>query len=335
MKTRREFLHTAITTTAAASLAESVLAATDNPPGAGIPTRPLGDTGERVSILCLGGWHIARAKDENESIRIMHAALDEGITFFDNAWDYHDGGSEEVMGKALASGGRRKKTFLMTKNCERDYAGSMRNLEESLRRLRTDYLDLWQFHEMNFDNDPDWVFEKGGMKAALEAQKAGKVRYIGFTGHKDPRLHLKMIGKPYAWATAQMPINVMDAHYRSFQNRVVPVCLEKKIGVIGMKSLGGGFPKAPIPMKAGVSGPDCIRYALTQPVSTLVVGVTSMEDLGQAIGVARNFKPMSEKEMAGLKARVRTVAGDGRFELFKSTNTFEGAHHRRQHGFAT
>ena len=166
------------------------------------------------------------------------------------------------MGKALASGGRRKKTFLMTKNCERDYAGSMRNLEESLRRLRTDYLDLWQFHEMNFDNDPEWVFEKGGMKAALEAQKAGKVRYIGFTGHKDPRLHLKMIGKSYKWATSQMPINIMDAHYRSFQNRVVPVCLEKKIGVIGMKSLGGGFPKAPIPMKAGVSGPDCIRYAV-------------------------------------------------------------------------
>ncbi|MCZ6515561.1 MAG: aldo/keto reductase, partial [Acidobacteria bacterium] len=168
MKTRREFLHTAITTTAAASLAKSVLAATDNPSGAGIPTRPLGDTGERVSILCLGGWHIGAVKEENEAVRIMHAALDEGMTFFDNAWDYHDGGSEEVMGKALASGGRRKKTFLMTKNCERDYAGSMRNLDESLRRLRTDYLDLWQFHEMNFDNDPKWVFEKGGMKAALE-----------------------------------------------------------------------------------------------------------------------------------------------------------------------
>ncbi len=335
MKTRREFLHTAITTTAAASLAESVLAATDNPPGAGIPTRPLGDTGERVSILCLGGWHIGAVKEENEAVRIMHAALDEGMSFFDNAWDYHDGGSEEVMGKALASGGRRKKTFLMTKNCERDYAGSMRNLDESLRRLRTDYLDLWQFHEMNFDNDPDWVFEKGGMKAALEAQKAGKVRYIGFTGHKDPRLHLKMIGKPYKWAASQMPINVMDAHYRSFQNRVVPVCLEKKIGVIGMKSLGGGSPKAPIPMKAGVSGPDCIRYALSLPISTLVVGITSMEDLRQSLNVGRNFKPMSEKEMAGLKARVRTVAGDGRFELFKSTNTFEGVHHRRQHGFAT
>ncbi len=336
MKTRRAFLHAAITTAAAASLAESVLAATDNhPPGAGIPTRPLGDTGERVSILCLGGWHIGAVKDESEAIRIMHAALDEGITFFDNAWDYHDGGSEEVMGKALASGGRRKKTFLMTKNCEQDYAGSQKDLEDSLRRLRTDYLDLWQFHEMNYDNDPDWVFEKGGFKAAMEAQKAGKVRYIGFTGHKDPSIHLKMLGKPYHWAGAQMPINIMDAHYRSFQNQVVPVCLTRKVGVIGMKSLGGGSPKGRIPDQGGVSAPDCIRYALSQPVSTLVVGLMSMDDLRQSIGVARDFKPMAEKEMAELRDRVRTVATDGRHELFKSTKNFDGPHHRRQHGFAT
>ena len=177
--------------------------------------------------------------------------------------------------------------------------------------------------------------EKGGLKLALEAQKAGKVRYIGFTGHKDPIIHLKMLGKPYHWAGAQMPINVMDAHYRSFAKQVVPVCLQKKIGVIGMKSLGGGFPKAPIPMKAGISGPDCIRYALSHPISSLVVGITSMEDLRQAIGVARDFKPMPEKEMAELRDRVRTVATDGRHELFKSTKNFDGPHHRRQHGFAT
>ena len=334
-QSRRQFMQTALATATALSLADQILAETQTTNGQGIPTRPLGNTGERVSILCLGGWHIARASDEAESIRIMHAAVDEGITFFDNAWDYHDGGSEEMMGKALADGSRRKKVFLMTKNCERDYAGSMKNLEESLRRLRTDYLDLWQFHEMNYDNDPDWVFEKGGLKLALEAQKAGKVRYIGFTGHKDPIIHLKMLGKPYHWAGAQMPINVMDAHYRSFAKQVVPVCLQKKIGVIGMKSLGGGFPKAPIPMKAGISGPDCIRYALSHPISSLVVGITSMEDLRQSLNVGRNFKPMIEKEMAGLQARVRTVATDGRHELFKTTKNFDGPHHRRQHGFAT
>ena len=334
-QSRRKFMQTALTTATALSLADQILAQTQTTNGRGIPTRPLGNTGERVSILCLGGWHIARASDQAESIRIMHAAVDEGVTFFDNAWDYHDGGSEEMMGKALADGSRRKKVFLMTKNCERDYAGSMKNLEESLRRLRTDYLDLWQFHEMNYDNDPDWVFEKGGLKLALEAQKAGKVRYIGFTGHKDPIIHLKMLGKPYHWAGAQMPINIMDAHYRSFENQVVPVCLTRKVGVIGMKSLGGGSPKGRIPDQGGVSAPDCIRYSLSQPVSTLVVGLQSMDDLRQSIGVARDFKPMPEKEMAELRDRVRTVATDGRHELFKSTKNFDGPHHRRQHGFAT
>ena len=169
----------------------------------------------------------------------MHAAIDEGLTFFDNCWDYHDGGSEEIMGRALADG-RRDKVFLMTKNCERDYAGSMKCLDDSLRRLRTDRIDLWQFHEIIYDNDPDWVFEKGGLKAAIEARKAGKVRYIGFTGHKDPRIHLAMLAKPFEWDTCQMPVNVLDVHYRSFQKQVVPVCLKKKVGVIGMKGFGGG-----------------------------------------------------------------------------------------------
>jgi aryl-alcohol dehydrogenase-like predicted oxidoreductase len=330
---RREFMHSALGAVTALSLADQVLAGTLTPTGGGVPTRPLGDTGERVSILCLGGWHIAAATDETESIRIMHAALDQGMTFFDNAWDYHDGYSEEIMGKALAEGGRRKKTFLMTKNCERDYAGSNRSLDDSLRRLRTDYLDLWQFHEMVYDNDPDWVFEKGGLKAALEAQKAGKVRYIGFTGHKDPIIHLKMLNKPYHWASSQMPINVMDAHYRSFEKQVVPVCMKKKVGVIGMKSMGGGHPKGRFPDKAGVSPTACIHYALSLPVSTLVVGVTSMAQLNKALGVARDFKPMAEKEKTALLAKVRPEATDGRHELFKSTKKFDGPHHRRQHGF--
>lgn len=330
---RREFFHSLLGSALAASMAESVLAQTQAGAG-GIPTRVLGRTNERVSILCLGGWHIGAASSKEESFRIMHAAIDQGINFFDNAWDYHDGKSEEWMGEGLAQGGKRNKVFLMTKNCERDYAGSLKDLDDSLRRLRTDHLDLWQFHEMVYDSDPDWVFEKGGLKAALEARKAGKVRYIGFTGHKDPRIHLKMLGKDFAWDTAQMPINVLDAHYRSFQKQVVPVCLEKKVGVIGMKSLAGGSPRGRIPAMAGVTAPDCIRYALSLPVTALVVGVQTMDDLKQDIAVARNFKPMSDADKATLLARVKDVATDGRHELFKSTQTFDGVHHRKQHGFA-
>ena len=330
---RRGFFELVFGSALAAAFAEDVIAKT-SAGSTGIPTRVLGRTKERVSILCLGGWHIGSVKEKDESIRIMHAAIDEGITFFDNAWDYHNGRSEEWMGEALAVGGKRDKVFLMTKNCERDYAGSMKNLEESLKRLRTDHLDLWQFHEMVYDSDPDWVMEKGGLKAALEARKAGKVRYIGFTGHKDPRIHLKMLGKDHPWDTAQMPINVMDFHYRSFQKLVVPVCLNKRVGVIGMKSLGGGSPRGRIPTEAGVSAQECIRYALSLPVATVVVGIDSMEVLKQDVDIARGFKPMPESEKATLLSRVREEAGDGRHELFKSTQTFDGPHHRRQHNFA-
>jgi predicted aldo/keto reductase-like oxidoreductase len=263
----------------------------------------------------------------------MQAALDEGITFFDNAWDYHDGRSEELMGRALAEGGRRDKVFLMTKNCERDYEGSQRCLEDSLRRLRTDHVDLWQFHEMVYDNDPDWVFEKGGIKAAMDARKAGKVRFIGFTGHKHPNIHLKMLGKPFDWDTAQMPINVMDAHYRSFQGQVVPVCLEKKVGVIGMKGYGGSAPEG-IMAKSGLTVAEAYRYSLSQPVSAQVVGLMSLDQLKQATTMARSFTPMSATEQAALRDRIRDVAGDGRYELFKSTVVFDGPHHRKQHGFA-
>jgi uncharacterized protein len=330
--TRRDFLKQAAVGTTLAALAEEVLAQTSAASATGLPTRVLGRTGQRVSILCIGGWHIGAIKDDAESIRLMQAALDEGITFFDNAWDYHDGRSEELMGRALAEGGRRDKVFLMTKNCERDYDGSMKCLEDSLRRLRTDHLDLWQFHEMVYDNDPDWVFEKGGIKAAMDARKAGKVRYIGFTGHKDPRIHLKMLGKPFDWDSAQMPINVMDAHYRSFQNQVVPVCLEKKVGVIGMKGYGGSSPEG-IMAKSGLSVAEAYRYSLSTPVTTQVVGLMSLDHLKQAVALARSFTPMSEAERTALVARVRDMAGDGRYELFKSTVTFDGPHHRKQHGF--
>ena len=328
--TRRQFI---TRTASAAVLADRVIAQTTPASATGIPRRPLGRTAQQVSIICLGGWHVGAVKDHNEAIRIMHAAIDEGINFFDNCWDYHNGHAEEIMGKALSSGGRRKKVVLMTKNCERDYAGSMKDLEDSLRRLQTDYLDLWQFHELVYDNDPDWVFEKGGIKAAIEAKKQGKVRFIGFTGHKDPLIHLKMLGKPHPWDTAQMPINVMDAHYRSFQKEVVPVCLKKNVGVIGMKGLAGGYPNGRLPSQAGLTVEECYRYCLSLPVAAQVMGINTMEQLKQDVAIARNFKPMTEAEKMALVARVKDVAGDGRHELFKSTKQFDGPHHRRQHGF--
>jgi uncharacterized protein len=315
-------------------LAQTVLSQTSPASATGIPTRILGRTGERVSILCLGGWHVAAIADEAEGIRVMHAAVDEGINFFDTCWDYQDGGSEERLGKGLAMDSRRDKVFLMSKNCERDYQGSLKCLDDSLRRLRTDHLDLWQFHELVYDNDPDWIFERGGIRAAIEARQAGKVRFIGFTGHKDPSIHLKMLAKPHQWDTAQMPINIMDAQYRSFQHRVVPVCLENQVGVIGMKGLGGGFPNGRFLEKTNLTVEECYRYCLSQPISSQVIGVTSMEQLKQDIAIARNFQPMSTSEKKALYARFQDEATDGRHELFKSSTRFDGPHHRLQHGFA-
>lgn len=326
--TRRDFLKQAAAGATLAALAEEVLAQTTSASATGMPTRVLGRTGERVSIVCLGGWHLGSIKDDAAAVRLVQTAIDEGMTFLDNCWDYHDGRSEELMGRGLE--GRRDKAFVMTKNCERDYAGSMRCLDDSLRRLRTDRIDLWQFHEMVYDNDPDWVFEKGGIKAAREAQKAGKVRFIGFTGHKDPRIHLKMLGKPHDWDAALMPINVLDAHYRSFQNEVVPVCLKKNVGVIGMKGFGGGDG---IARAAGLTPAEAYRYSLSLPVASQVIGMTSQEQLEQNVALARDFKPLSEAERTALVERVKAVATDGRFELFKSSQTFDGPHHRRQHGF--
>ncbi len=299
----------------------------------GLPMRRFGRTEERVSLMCLGGWHIGKPED-SEAIRIMHAAIDEGVNFFDNAWDYHDGHSEEVMGKALVIGGKRKKVFLMSKDCERDYTGSLRCLDDSLRRLQTDYLDLWQFHECVYDNDPDWIFERGAIRAAVEAQQAGKVRYIGFTGHKDPRIHLKMLEKPYQWDASLMPINVMDAHYRSFLNEVVPACHERGVAVLGMKGLGGGYPEGAFLSKAGLGLEECYRFALSQPIASQVMGITSMEQLLQNVKLVRGFVPMAADEQKRLLDKVLAVAADGRFETFKSTNQHDGPHHRKQHGFA-
>jgi uncharacterized protein len=301
-----------------------------------IPTRPLGKIGANVSIICLGGWHIGSVKDDAEAERIMHAAIDHGVTFFDNAWDYHDGRSEELMGKAIATGGRRQKIFLMTKNCGRDAATSRQHLEDSLRRLQTDVIDLWQFHEINYDNDPDWIVERGALAVALEAQKAGKVRFLGFTGHKAPHIFLKMLGKHDNWDTCQLPVNVCDYFYRSSIHEVIPELKKKNVAAIGMKSLGGGNAESGGKIVAGgaATADECIRFALSQEIAALVVGVDSMSVLMQDVAIADNFKPMPKDETEALLARVKTVAGDGRLEPSKSTQLYDGPYHRRQHGFA-
>ena len=296
-----------------------------------LPTRPLGKTGERVSIIGLGGFSIGTVKDDAEAIKIVHAAIDEGITFFDNAWDYNGGRSEELMGKGLATGGRRDKVFLMTKNCERDAAGTRKCLEESLRRLKTDRLDLWMFHEINYDNDPDWVIEKGGLAEALKAQKAGKVRFLGFTGHKSPHIHLSMLTK-HNWDAVLMPVNVCDWHYRSFTHQVLPKLNEANIGALAMKSLGGGQDhKGRLVVEKVCTAEEARRFALSQPISCLICGIDSMEVLKQDVGIARSFKPMTDAEREQLLAKVKSVATDGRHERFKSTQFFDSEYHKKQH----
>jgi predicted aldo/keto reductase-like oxidoreductase len=323
---RREFLKAAAAGLALAAVDSTVLASQEDSPD-GVPKRALGRTGEKVSIVGMGGWHIASIP-EADGIAIMHEAIDNGMTFFDNAWDYHDGGAEEVMGKALATGGRRDRVFLMTKNCARDYEGSKKHLEDSLRRLRTDRLDLWQFHEINYPKDPDWIFDRGALKAALEAKKEGKVRHIGFTAHKDIDHVKKMLGKPFDWETVQMPINIMDAHYRSFQKTIVPECNRRRIGVIGMKSLACGV----LPKEAGIAADVCRRYALSLPISTLVCGITSRENLKQDLAVARGFRPMVPADIERLLAETKEAGKDGRYERFKTTKQYDGPYHRAQHG---
>ncbi len=311
-------------------LAERAMAQQPSP--AGLPTRRLGKTNEQVSILCLGGAHLGRVglKDEPEALRIFDAAVDNGVRFIDNAWAYNDGYSEVLVGKAMRPG-VREKLFLMTKNTGRDYDRSKSCLDDSLRRLKTDYLDLWQFHETNYDNDPDWVFDRRGIDYALEAQQAGKVRYIGFTGHKDPRILNKMLGKGDAFDTAQMPINMMDYFYRSFFHETLPLCLAKDMGVLGMKTLGGGVGIAKIPDDTSITAEQCLRYALSQPIATAVRGWTKMEHLEADLAVARDFKPMNSEELRSLLAIAETEAGDGRHEQFKSTRRFDNPIYREMH----
>ncbi len=330
-ETRREFLQTGAAVAAGVALAGTGTAE-EKKPGEGIPTRPLGKTGVNVSILCLGGWHIGDVKDKAEAVKIMHTAIDEGVTFFDNCWDYHDGGSEEIMGKALGadSGKWRKKVFLMTKVCSRKGPELRKQVEESLKRLQTDVIDLMQMHEINWDNDPEWVVEQGGLAELLKMQKEGKVKFVGFTGHKSPHIHLKMM-PVHKWDTVQCPINVCDHFYRSFAQQVIPAAKKQGTAVIGMKSLGGGKGKI---VKDGVAtAEECIRFAMSQDVAAVVSGMDSMEVLKKNIAIARNFKPIEGDELQKLLAKVKPHAGDGRHERFKSTIDFDGPYHRKQHGF--
>lgn len=329
---RREFLQAGVAGVAAVGLASNAVA-DDRKNEGGIPVRPLGRTGEMVSLLGLGGFSSTDPKklSEAESLKLIQRAVHEGVTFLDNAWDYNDGVSEERMGKALHEGKFRDKVFLMTKCCGRTAKDAQSNLEDSLRRLRTDHIDLWQFHEMCYDNDPDWIFEEdGAIHTALKALKEGKVRYLGFTGHKDPSIHLKMLAKPYDWAAQQMPLNVMDANYRSFQKQVLPELNRRGIGCIGMKSLGGA---GDIVSKAGVPVDQALNYVFSLPISTLVSGIDSEKVLDQNLKIVREYRPMGDEERHALEAKYLRVAGDGRFELFKSAKTYDGPVHQKQHGF--
>jgi aryl-alcohol dehydrogenase-like predicted oxidoreductase len=286
--------------------------------------RTLGRTGERVSAVGLGGWHIGLPHvDEQLSLRIVRHAIDEGISFLDNSWDYNDGASEIRMGKALRDG-YRDKVFLMTKIDGRSKREAIRQLDESLRRLQTDHIDLVQHHEVIRFDDPHRVFDDEGSNAALiEARQAGKLRYIGFTGHKDPQIHLHMLEVAsehgFVFDTAQMPLNVMDAHYRSFAKLVVPELLRQGIGVLGMKSIGNG-----ILLKSNtVTAVECLRYALNLPTSVVITGCDSMQVLEQALDVGKTFRPMSDAEVDALLAKTRPAAARGEFELFKTTSIFD------------
>ncbi len=297
-----------------------------------VPLRPFGrHTNVSVSALGLGGYHLGAVKSVRESIRLIHAAVDAGVTFLDNAWEYHEHESEVRMGRAIED--RRERVFLMTKVCThgRDAHVAMRQLEESLRRLKTDYLDLWQVHECAYYNDPDMHFARGGVIEALDrAKREGKVRFVGFTGHKDPEIHLRMLSFGYPFDSCQMPLNVFDASFRSFEQRVLPELHRQRIAPIGMKSLCGS---AKAVKRKVVRVEDGLRYAMSLPVATTVSGIDSMRVLKQNLEVASEFKPFTSDQMERLRHRLASVAADGRFELYKTTAQHEGDEGRAQHSF--
>jgi predicted aldo/keto reductase-like oxidoreductase len=323
---RRDFLKKATATTVVSSLASRISHAAD----AAIPYRTLGRSGEKVSIVGLGGYHIGMQSDEQESIRIIRTALDNGVNFLDNCWDYNGGKSEERMGKALRDG-YRQKAFLMTKIDGQTRKAATQQLDESLRRLQTDHIDLLQFHEVIRDTDPARIFGAGGgMEAVVEARKQGKVRYIGFTGHKSPDIHAKMLETGFAhqftFDAVQMPLNVMDAHYNSFEKKVLPILVKHGIGVLGMKPMGDG-----IILKSKTATPiECLHYSMSLPTSVVITGCESLPILQQALEAARTFKPMQQDEVAKLLARTSPAAIKGEFELYKTTHNFDGTYQNPQ-----
>jgi len=290
-----------------------------------MPVRTLGRTGWKVSLIGLGGWHLGfKFIDEELSIRIIRTAIDNGINFMDNCWDYNEGASEERMGKALKDG-YRDRVFLMTKIDGRTKKDAAKQLDESLKRMQTDHIDLVQHHEILRFEDPHRIFAREGANAALlEAREAGKISFIGFTGHKDPQIHMHMLDvareNDFQFDTVQMPLNVMDAHYRSFEKIVLPRLVEEKIGVLAMKTLANGT----ILESKTVSAIECLQYAMNLPVSVVITGCQSMENLEQALTAARTFKPMSAEEVKGILDKTAEAASRGKYELFKTTSIYDG-----------
>src|ERR1035438_10145284 len=324
---RREFVGMAVAATVAAG-AENLAWAVDTKME--MADRTLGRTGEKVSMMGLGGYHIGVQKDEQEGIRIIRTAIDNGVNFLDNCWDYNGGESEVRMGKALRDG-YRQRAFLMTKIDGRTRKAATEQLEESLRRLQTDHIDLLQFHEIIRMGDPEKVFAPGaGMEAIVEARKAGKVRYIGFTGHKSPDIHLKMLetadAHGFHFDSVQMPLNVMDAHFNSFGKKVLPMLVNKEIGVLGMKPMGSGWI-----LRSNVVKPEeCLHYAMNLPTSVVITGCDSLEILNSSLNAARSFRPMGESQVAELLAKTADSARDGKFEGYKTTDNFDGTGHNPQ-----
>jgi predicted aldo/keto reductase-like oxidoreductase len=292
----------------------------------GIPYRTLGRSREKVSLIGLGGYHLGNQADPQESIRIIRTGLDAGVNFLDNCWDYNGGESEIRMGDALRDG-YRQKAFLMSKIDGRTKASATSQINESLRRLQTDRIDLLQFHEVIRETDPDRIFaEGGGMEAVLEAQKAGKIRFIGFTGHKSPDIHLKMLStaskQGFTFDAVQMPLNVMDAHFNSFEKKVLPVLLKSDIGVLGMKPMGDRI----ILDSKTATAVECLHYAMNLPTSVVITGCDSLAILRQALEAARSFHPMNSSQVAALLAKTATAAEAGQFELYKTSHHFDGTY---------
>ncbi len=318
---------------AGGSMAQQQSDASQQIPAGEVPKKALGRTGVQVSAMGLGGYHLGSAETDQAAMEIVAKAFDHGVRFFDNAWEYHDGLSEERLGKALR--GKRDQAFVMTKVCThgRDKKVAMRMLDESLRRLQTDHLDLWQIHEVVYDNDPDLIFAPNGAAEALAAAKQqGKVRFVGFTGHKDPEIHLKMLSHDFPFDTVQMPLNCCDATFRSFETHVLPEATRRGIAVLGMKSLGGS---GELVRHGAVTPEQGLRYAMSLPVATTISGVDTLQVLEQNLKVAVNFSPLAEAEMQELRDQCRFLASDGRLELFKMTTKYDGKVGREQHHFPT